>query len=605
MRIGIDFGTTNSAVAYYDGQTLYPVEIDPGNDNPRVLPSLIYIKRNHEMALGSSASAEYLEQETGRRPVWEKRHMGAIEMIVGGAGSGPIQYMHDIFDQVDIAANGRLLQSVKTVLRDPEYEGTVIFDRYYAADELVAILLRAMRTRAEEQLGATCDAVVLGRPVKFSEDPAISERAEEILYKAARFAGFKEITFQLEPIAAAHLYHRTAERRERVLLFDFGGGTLDLTIAEVGGQEPPRVLATRGVLVGGDDLDRRVMESLLKYFGAGSQAEPGVDFPYYMLDLLKTWQTMPELSRPQELGKIRRFQETGNNPRAMRALETLVSANVGFSLFKTIERAKVQLSTELIAKLEFLYQAIEIRERILRRRFEELIEQEVALVEREILALLAETGMRPEQLNVVLRTGGSSQIPVFVALLERLFGYEKLRAMDPLTSVVGGMAVVAQEDAGRRPGAYAQRYISPVVTAQVASPHRYRKAFLRAFRPAYTDRPYPIMRLPLPLSGLPSIQTADLDYEARRESFLHFELDRPSKVYVAYLATAKQIPHWLRKFAPESMHIEIDHPGGRMMFPVYSRDFPAGKVTLGGNQAPGCLGPAFMNYLVAVKAEIG
>ncbi len=604
MRIGIDFGTTNSAVAYYDGETLHPVEIDPGNDNPRVLPSLIYIKRDHATSLGSSASAEYLEQETGRRPVWEKRHMGAIEIVVGGPGSGPIQYMHDIFDQVDIAANGRLLQSVKTVLRDPEYEGTVIFDRYYPVDELIAILLRAMRARAEQQLGATCDAVVLGRPVKFSEDPAISERAEEILYKAARFAGFKEITFQLEPIAAAHLYHRTAERRERALLFDFGGGTLDLTIAEVGGQEPPRVLATRGVLVGGDDLDRRVMESLLKYFGAGSHAEPGVDFPYYMLDLLKTWQTMPELSRPQELGKIRRFQETGDNPRAMRALETLVSANVGFSLFKTIERAKVQLSTGLIAKLEFLYQAIEIRERILRRRFEELIEQEVAFVEREINAVLAEAGLRPEQLALVLRTGGSSQIPVFVALLERIFGYEKLRAMDPLTSVVGGMAVVAQEDAGRRPGAYAQRYISPVVSAQVASPHRYRKTFLRTFRPAYTDRPYLIMRLPLPLSGLPAVQTADLDYEARRESFLYLQLDRPSKVYVAYLATAKRLPNWLRKFKPESMHIEIDHPGGRMLFPVYSRDFPAGRVTLGSNQAPGSMGPAFMNYLVAFRPEI-
>ncbi|MDX9955696.1 MAG: hypothetical protein RBT75_16465, partial [Anaerolineae bacterium] len=106
MRIGIDFGTTNSAVAYYDGETLHPVEIDPGNDNPRVLPSLIYIKRDHATSLGSSASAEYLEQETGRRPVWEKRHMGAIEIVVGGPGSGPIQYMHDIFDQVDIAANG-------------------------------------------------------------------------------------------------------------------------------------------------------------------------------------------------------------------------------------------------------------------------------------------------------------------------------------------------------------------------------------------------------------------------------------------------------------------------------------------------------------------
>lgn len=604
MRVGIDFGTTNSAVAYYDGATLYPVEIDPGNENARVLPSLIYIKRDHETRLGSAAAAEYLEQETGRRPVWERRHMGAIEMIVGGPGSGPIHYMHDIFDQVDIAANGRLLQSVKTVLRDPKYEGTVIFDRYYAVDELIAILLRAMRARAEQQLGEACEAVVLGRPVRFSEDPTVSERAEEILYKAARFAGFKEIAFQLEPIAAAYLYHRTNAQRELALLFDFGGGTLDLTIAEVGGREAPRVLATRGVLVGGDDLDRRVMESLLKYFGAGSEVEEDVDFPYYMLDLLKTWQTMPELSRPQELGKIRRFQETGNNPRAMRALETLVTANVGFSLFKAVERAKVQLSTALIAKLDFFYQAIEIRERILRRRFEELIEQEVALVEREIQAVLAEAGLRPEQLHVVLRTGGSSRIPVFVGLLERIFGYEKLRAMDPLTSVVGGMAVVAHEGAGRAPGAYAARYVSPISGAQVASEHRYRKTFLRAFRQAYTDRPYPIMRLPLPLSGLPAIQTADLDYEARRESFLHLQLDRPARIYVAYLATAKRIPNWLRSFTPEPMHIEIDHPGGRMLFPVYSRDFPAGKVTLGSNQAPGSVGPAFMNYLVAARPVV-
>ncbi|HPD40110.1 MAG TPA: Hsp70 family protein [Anaerolineae bacterium] len=601
MRIGIDFGTTNSAVAYYDGATLYPVDIDPGNDNPRVLPSLIYIQRNHETSLGSAAAAEYLEQETGRRPVWERQHMGAIEIIVAGSGSAPIQYLHDIYEQVDIAAKGRLLQSVKTVLRDPQYEGTRIFDRYYPVDELIAILLRAMRERAEQQLGGTCDAVVFGRPVTFSDDPAVSERAEELLYKVARFAGFKEITFQLEPIGAAHLYHRSAMRRELALLFDFGGGTLDLTVVEVGGREPPRVLATRGVLVGGDDLDRRVMESLLTYFGAGSKVEGDVDFPYYMLDLLKAWQTMPELSRPQELGKIRRFQETSNNPEAMRALETLVTANVGFSLFKTIERAKIQLSTDLIAKLEFSYQAIQIRERILRRRFEELLEQEVALVERELHAVLAEAGVRPEQVQVVLRTGGSSQIPIFVALLERIFGYEKLRAMDPLTSVVGGMAVVAQEDAGRRPGAYAARYVSPITGAQVASSHRYRQTFLRSFRPAYTDQPYPIMRLPLTLSGLPAIQTADLDYGVRRDSFLHFYLERPAKVYVAYLGLARGIPDWLQTFTPEPMSLEIDHPGGRMPFVVYSRDFPAGKVTLGGNQAPGSVGPAFMNYLVAAR----
>ena len=64
---------------------------------------------------------------------------------------------------------------------------------------------------------------------------------------------------------------------------------------------------------------------------------------------------------------------------------------------------------------------------------------------------------------------------------------------------------------------------------------------------------------------------------------------------------AKGIPDWLQTFTLEPMSLEIDHPGGRMPFVVYSRDFPAGKVTLGGNQAPGSVGPAFMNYLVAVR----
>jgi len=421
MHVGIDFGTTNSSVAHFDGETLRPMQLDPGNENENVLPSLIYIKRNFKTLLGSQAAAAYLQHETGRRPIWEERYMGALHMIVGGPGSSPIEYMHDIYDMVDIAAKGRLLQSVKTVLRDPEYEGTNIFDRYYTIDELIAILLQAMKRRADSQLETPCDRVVLGRPVRFSDDPAISLRAEEILYKAARFAGFEEIAFQMEPIAAAHLYHRSSAHRQRAFIFDFGGGTLDLTVAEVGGSQRPQVLATRGVLVGGDDLDRRIMESLLPYFGAGSQVAPGVNFPFDMLDLLKSWQTMPYLSRPEPLGKIREYQRTGNNPRALRALETLVSENLGFALFKIIERTKIALSEDFVAPLTFLYKAIHIRKRVLRRDFEALIAGELTHVEREIRAVLDDAGLRPTDIDVVLRTGGSAQVPAFVEMLSGLF----------------------------------------------------------------------------------------------------------------------------------------------------------------------------------------
>ena len=487
-RIGIDFGTTNSSVAYYDGKKLRPIELDAANENPHVLPSLIYMDREFQTMLGTRAANEYLARETGRRIVWERKEIHPIEIIVGGAGSSPIRYWHDLYIDTDVGANGRLLQSVKTALRDPRYEGTFIFDRYFSIDELIAIILRSMKASAEAQLGETCDSVVLGRPVRFSDDPDITLRAEEILYKAALYAGFRDISFQMEPIAAAHLHHIASEKREIALVFDFGGGTLDLTVAEVGGTQPPRVIATRGVLVGGDDLDRRIMLSLLKYFGQGSRVDGGLDFPPDYLDLLHAWQTMPELSRPMPLERIRNFQKTGTNPRAMRALETLVTQNIGFDLFRHIEQTKRALTDALMARLDYDYEHIAIHERILRRAFEELIEPELTHVARELRQVVRDAGLRLDQVDVVLRTGGASLVPAFVALLESLFGHDKIREMDPLTSVVGGMAVVAHKEQGQHPR-YAYRYENPFAYVKATSERDYRTTIMRAYQPARSTEP--------------------------------------------------------------------------------------------------------------------
>ncbi len=601
MRLGIDFGTTNSSVAYFDGSQLHPVRLDPDNENPNVLPSLIYINRAHHATLGSPAALTYLERETGRKIVWERKQIGAIEIIVAGTGSSPIRYMHDVYIVTDTAANGRLLQSVKTALRDPGYEGTEIFDLYYTLDELIARLLVSMKERAEAQFQERCDSVVMGRPVRFSDDPAVTARAEEILYRAARFAGFEEIAFQLEPIAAAHLYHRQSPYRQIALIFDFGGGTLDLTVARVGGDEPPEVIATRGVLLGGDDLDRRIMTSLLPYFGQGVKLNGEEPFPPDFLDLLHAWQTMPELSRPGPLSRIRTFQKTADDPQAMSALETLVTQNVGFALFREIERAKKDLTNMLMARLNFNHGHIDVRERILRRDFDALIEEDVALVRREIHNVLDDAGMQPEWISVVLRTGGTSLVPAFVEMLEEIFGHRKVREMDPLTSVVGGMAVVAHEGGGRRPD-YAYRYENPIRNVRASSGREYVPTVLRTHTRCYTDRDYTLARLPLTLSGLHALHTADLDYESEDEDLLSFELTRPSTVYVVYQAKAERLPHWLRDFTrDESMQVEIDTIGGRMPFFVYAREFPAGSVTLGGPHAPGYRGIVFLNYLVAVK----
>ncbi len=601
MRIGIDFGTTNSSVAYFDGATLHPIQLDPANENPHVLPSLIYIDRDHDAKLGTDAANEYLQRETGRKIVWERKEIGAIEMIVAGAGSSPIHYWHEINITTDVAANGRLLQSIKTALRDPNYEGTDIFDRYYTIDELIAMILRGMRERAQTQLDAACDSVVLGRPVRFSDNPAITARAEEILYRAAQFAGFEEITFQMEPIAAAYLYHHQTARREVALIFDFGGGTLDLTVAEVGGRQPPRVIATRGVLVGGDDLDRRIMQSLLPYFGQGTSVDDGAPFPPDYLDMLSTWQTMPELSRPYPLGKIRSFQKTSDRPETMYALETLVTQNVGFKLFRKIERAKKTLTNSLLAPLDFAHDHIDIHERLLRRDFTRLIAAEVNTVEQEIRHVLADAGLRPADVDVVLRTGGSSLVPAFIKMMSDLFGDAPLRDMDPLTSVVGGMAIVARSDQQIEP-AYARHYENSLRDIHAASGRDYRHVRLRAHTPAYTDRDYRLVKLPLMLSGLHAIRTADLDYAADDAALLRFNLNRPAQLYVIYQAKADHLPRWLRSFTRVAdTQVEIEAIGGRYPFFVYAKEFPAGPVALGGAQAPGYRGNVIMNYLVAAK----
>lgn len=601
VKIGIDFGTTNSSVAFYDGEVLHAVKLDTANENPFVLPSLIWIDRDYQIKLGSDAATEYLARETERRIVWAKRNIGAIEIIVAGGGSSPIHYWDDVYIVTDINANGRLLQSIKTVLRDPRYEGTMIFDRYYTIDELIAMILLGLKTQAERQMNQSFDSVVIGRPVQFSDDPSITSRAEELIYRAGRFAGFTDISFQMEPIGAAHLYHCQTSQREKILIFDFGGGTLDLTIAEVGGSKAPNVIATRGVLLGGDDLDRRIMSSLLKYFGEGTKVDFGVDFPPEYLDELKTWQTMPELSRPEPLSHIKRYQKSSTAPETMFALETLVTRNVGFKLFREIERTKKHLTTNLLAELAFRYEHIAIKERILRRAFEDMIREDVLVVHIAIKNLLGEFGIKAGNIDKVLRTGGTSLVPAYVNMLQAIFGIDKVQEFDPLTSVVGGMAIVAYEGRTSTPK-YAYRYDNPLLYVRSTSGKHYEPVIWRARMQCYTDRDYTIRNLPLELSGLHGIRPADLDYDSESEKLIRFKLDKPCTVYVVYQAKAYSLPVWLRGFIRnEKLQVDIDSPGGLYPFFVYTRDFPAGAFALGGARAKGYSGIVFMNYLIAVR----
>ncbi|MBI4789143.1 MAG: Hsp70 family protein [Chloroflexi bacterium] len=600
MRLGIDFGTTNSSIARFDGNSLHRLELDPANDNSHVLPSLIYIDRKHASVVGTPAATEYLKRETGRAVSWEKRNVGEIDFM-----GGDMFYVETVHIMVDAAAAGRLLQYVKTGLRDPQYEGTRVFDRFYTVDELIAILLRWLKLRAEQEFGEESHEVVIGRPVRFSDDPAVADRAEEILFKAARWAGFNDIRFELEPIGATYYYHRSAPKRQTALVFDFGGGTLDLTVAELGGNVPPNILATHGVLVGGDDLDRRIMKSLRPYFGGTNKAGTNA-VPDYFLDPLDNWQTMPILSRPAQLKMMDDFKRAGASPRAISALRTLVTRNLGFTLFREIEQAKKRLSDKFITPLDFVFEDIDIHETITRRDFEKLIVEEIEKTEAGVRETLAQARLEPSQIDVVLRTGGTSAVPAFTALLENIFGEEKLAQMDLLTSVVGGLAIIAYEGGGHKSRCetrYDLEHTPVPGSIRARSTSAYDRYQFRIGAQCYRDHAYTLKRILVELSGLPAIRTAQEDKNSASKLFLQFELAQPTRVYIAFDATTHSIPNWLRPFKTHIRQIEVDQWGTERQLRLYYKDFPAGRVQLGGNRAAGQRGDVFMNYLVVLQAQ--
>ncbi|HXF62415.1 MAG TPA: Hsp70 family protein [Caldilineaceae bacterium] len=306
MWLGIDFGTTNTSAAVFDGEGLNYIPLDPQNSSEHNLRSLIYIDRNQRVRLGMDAARTFLREDTGRPVVLEEKVVGTIENTVARRErspldpDGPITIVYDVVIDEDVGIRGRLLQSIKTALRSASYKGTQVFERYYAVEELIALILAHVKRQAELHLRQPVQHAVIGRPVTFSHHDEGDRSAEEKIRQAARLAGFSEIVFVPEPVAAAAYYVSRSAQEETILVFDFGGGTLDLTVMRVGATGQQHVLSSVGVLVGGDDLDSALMrEKVAPYFGTRSSIDKNFDgrpipFPEQMAELLEHWQTIPE-----------------------------------------------------------------------------------------------------------------------------------------------------------------------------------------------------------------------------------------------------------------------------------------------------------------------
>jgi hypothetical chaperone protein len=213
--IGVDFGTTNSAVAIADESSAHLVPFSSAAGPRPTFPSVLYFERRSHSVAGAAAIEHYLASE----------------------------------------AKGRFIQSLKAYLGDKTFEGTGIGSQHYTLEKLIALIAKHM----SEELGFASwpkpRRIVLGRPVHFSlpADPELDAFAADRLLAAIGMAGFDEIVFEYEPVAAAYAYEARLQRDELILIGDFGGGTSDFTIISVGpgvrarGRRPSDIVGTDGV----------------------------------------------------------------------------------------------------------------------------------------------------------------------------------------------------------------------------------------------------------------------------------------------------------------------------------------------------------------------
>lgn len=443
MRVGLDFGTTNSSAAVYDGSRLQLLPLDPTNTNPAVLRSTLLITRDNVPYIGREAIDRFIASNVGREIDYEWKYIGNAEVTFADIGT----VVQALYTVVDANVPGRLFQSLKSGLRDRSFTETDVFGTRYTLEALIALVLRLVLIRIEQVLGSTVTSMVIGRPVHYAADPAADQLAFERMQAACRLAELPNVTFLEEPTAAAFEYARHAQGKQHVLVFDFGGGTLDVTIMRLDGQGRRTFLATDGVPVGGDVLDQRiVMGRMLPHFGADATLGPRrLPFPAHVLDHLREWQSIIDLTQPRYLNIIDEAIAIGDKSRELRALRTLVQRNYGLLLYEAVEQAKVRLSTERETVVSMHMDDIAIDEKIPRWDFERLIGPDVREVERCIDRVLATAQLTAADIDVVLRTGGSSRIPRFVRMLEDKFAGDKLQEMDVFTGVASGLAIAAWE----------------------------------------------------------------------------------------------------------------------------------------------------------------
>jgi hypothetical chaperone protein len=347
---------------------------------------------------------------------------------------------------------GRLMRSLKSLLGTSLMDGqTEVAGRAVSFRTLLAQFIGELKRRAEAQAGQRFSSVVLGRPVHFIDDDAAADQlAQDTLAEIARSVGFQHIDFQFEPIAAAFDYESQIDREELVLIADIGGGTSDFSLVRLSPQRATRpdrrddILANAGVHIGGTDFDKYLsLAAVMPLLGYGSQLKNNSEIPSSYYFNLATWHTINQAYTKKMWTQLAELVRDAREQQALKRLQDLIEDRAGHWLAMKVEEGKIALSAADSVQLSLERLSPPALLDVRRSLFESAIGHLVDNVGVTVGKLLADAGVKAEQVDTVFFTGGSSGVGMLRERIGALVPGARKVEGDLFGSIGAGLALDA------------------------------------------------------------------------------------------------------------------------------------------------------------------
>ena len=409
VSCGIDFGTSNSAVAAgVDGDFAL---IDLEHGQPTIPSAIFFDAETSHVSFGRHAIRHYVEGTEGRL-------MRALKSILGSA----------LIDETTFV------------------EGKAVSYR-----DVIAAFLRHLKSVAETDTNAELAHVVMGRPVFFVDDePERDRAAQRTLEECARTVGFKHVEFELEPIAAALDFETGLSREQLTLVVDIGGGTADFSVVRLGPEFARKVsrkddvLANLGVHIGGTDFDQLLsMASVMPLLGYRSAGRDNLQVPSWVYFDLSTWHKINLLHSSKVLHEVKGIRHFYANAELHARLMKVLGKRLGHLLLGRVEDAKIDASN--LGRGEIALPEVDagLTATIDRAMLETVLAEKCAAIVETAREAVKLAGVREDRIETLYFTGGSAALPALRESFSGAFAASTPVFGDPFGSVAKGLGVRA------------------------------------------------------------------------------------------------------------------------------------------------------------------